>query len=60
MTKRLVDDGPNDAPVSLVDIDDELADYLTVAERDDARARLQPSIGDKTRRVLSPILADIS
>ena len=40
MPKRVVDDGPNDAPVGFVDVDDEFTDNLTVAERDDARASL--------------------
>ena len=49
MLEGSVDNGPYQAPVRLIQVDNQLADNLAVAEGDDARAWLEPRVGDKTR-----------
>ena len=54
-----VDNGPCQASVRLVQVDNQLADDLAVAEGDDARAWLESRVGDKTRDETRVQRADI-
>ncbi len=49
MREAAADDGPGDAARDRIDGDDQLARDHAVGEGDDARARLEPAIGDEAR-----------
>src|SRR4030095_10571937 len=48
MLEWSVDNGPHQTSVRLIQVHNQLADHLAVAEGDNARARLESRIGDET------------
>ena len=50
MREPAADDRPGDAPRFGIDVDDQLARDHAVGEGDDARARLEPAVGDEAGR----------
>src|SRR4029453_1559380 len=60
MLEWSVDNGPHQTSVRLIQVHNQLADHLAVAEGDNARARLESRIGDETWNETCVQRADIS